>query len=518
MKTMTLREKIGQMIVTGFQGETMSSEFVELVKEYKVANTILFSYNTKSRSQIKALCESFQKLVLEETGGFAFITIDQEGGVVTRLPEDSLHIPGAMAIAGTGDVESAYMAALYTGRELKRLGINFNLAPVLDINNNADNPVIGVRSFGSDAKTVSKYGCAMIKGYLDAGVMCSVKHFPGHGDTAVDSHLGLPCIEKSYEELKSMELIPFQQAINEGATAVTLAHILFPKIEKERVPATMSPVMIQNILRRDIGFKHLIISDCMEMNAIKTCYGIENGAKIAVKAGVDLIFISHTAEAAKAAILEIERAVESGEIPRERIDEAVQRILEFKETYAKPQDEGNYLMGTSEEEELVSQGRFCRQLTGNTVHYTNRDKGYCHELGNKPVFLGCGAYRSTLASSSVQEDLLFSSFFSQKFGGDGILFSVQPEDGEIEDILKRVKQGDYTDIIAGTYNGHLNKGQIRLVQRLAECGLPMVLTAFRNPYDLDLAVNEVDKIAAYEYSECSFRAVGKLLKSGILQR
>lgn len=510
---MTLREKIGQMIVTGFVGEAMSGGFVELVREYKVANTILFSYNCKSRSQLKTLCTSIQTLVRKETGTDAFITMDQEGGVVARLPEDSLHVPGAMAIAAAGDVKRAYLAALYSGRELKRLGVNFNLAPVLDINSNDKNPVIGVRSFGSEEKTVSEYGCAMVRGYLDAGVLCSVKHFPGHGDTAVDSHVSLPCVDKSYEELKGFELIPFQCAIQEGATAVTLAHILFPQIERTKIPATMSAVIIQDILRGDLGFSHLIVSDCMEMDAIKKYYGTVQGAKKAVKAGVDLIFISHTAQRAKEAVLAIEQAVESGEIPLARIDEAVEKILKFKKLYAS--QNGREARENTElesgEKKLAMEQEFCRQLTGKTVHYTNREAGYCHKLGNAPVFLGCGAYRSTLASNKVEGDLLFPEYFSRKLRGDGILFSVQPDENEVTELLERVRKGNYTDVVAATYNGHLNKGQIDFIKRLAGLGLPMVLAALRNPNDLDFVDDRVDKIAAYEYSECVFERIEDLL-------
>lgn len=513
---MTIREKIGQMIVTGFAGENVSDEFVELVREYKVANTILFSYNCKSRSQLKSLCDSVQRLVWKETGTAAFITVDQEGGVVARLPEDSLHVPGAMAIAASGDVESAYLAALYSGRELKRLGINFNLAPVLDINSNDKNPVIGVRSFGSGEGTVSEYGCAMAKGYRDAGILCSVKHFPGHGDTAADSHVSLPCVNKSYEELKRFELIPFQRAMKEGASAVTLAHILFPQIEKRKIPATMSAAVIQDILRRDMSFSNLILSDCMEMDAIKKYYGTVRGAKEAVKAGVDLIFISHTAQTAKEAVLEIERAVECGEIPLARIEEAVQRILKFKRLYADKGSDGSLereekSSWESEDETFAAEQEFCCRLTRKTVHYTNRNKDYRHLLGDAPVFLGCGAYRSTLASNIVAGDLLFPDYFSRKSGGEGILFSVWPDEEEIEKITERVRTGGYTDVIAATYNGHLNTGQIHLVQKLAATGLPMVLAAFRNPVDLNFVDDTVDKIAAYEYSEYAFEAVEALL-------
>ncbi|WP_313155791.1 beta-N-acetylhexosaminidase [Lacrimispora sp.] len=505
MGEMTLKQKIGQMIVAGFPSGELSEDMIRLVREYKVGNVILFSHNIESRNQLKGLCDSIQKLVKEETGEYAFITIDQEGGVVRRLPEGSVSIPGAMALAQTGDKENAYEAALLTGQELRELGINFNLAPVLDINNNPDNPVIGVRSFGPDKAVVTEFGCEMVKGYLDSKIMCSVKHFPGHGDTAVDSHLSLPCIRKSYEELEQEELIPFKEAFRRGATAVTLAHILFPRIEKENLPVTMSETMIQGILRKRLGFQGLVISDCLEMNAIKEYFGTASGARKAIMAGVDLIFISHTAGLAAEAAREIEQAVESGEIPISRIDDAVERILSYKKRYAAPDaDVGK--------KSLKEPGEFVKSLFRCSIRFTDRERGYVHLLGENPVFLSCYAYRSTLASSRVMEDLLFAAFMQERFEGDAYSFSIDPDSREINEILEKVKSKRYTNLVLGTYNGHLNRGQSSLAKELEKLKIPMVMAAFRNPYDLDEVGDGVDKIAAYEYSIQSFEAVVPLFK------
>lgn len=510
LDTMTLKQKIGQLIVAGFQTETMSEEFVQLVKEQKIANTILFSYNTKSEEKIKTLCDSIQKLVKEETGTYAFITIDQEGGVVTRLPKESVNIPGAMALAQIGDTEKAYQAALLTGYELSELGINFNLAPVLDINSNPDNPVIGVRSFGSDSKVVTEYGCEMVRGYLDAGIMCSVKHFPGHGDTAVDSHLSLPCITKDYAELEQEELVPFKEAIKHGVTAVTLAHILFPKIENNKIPVTMSEKMIQGILREQLGFQGLVISDCLEMNAIKEYFGTAVGAKNAIKAGVDMIFISHTANLVVEAVKEIEKAVESGEIPMSRIDDAVNKILTYKKNYANPKKE-------IQKEDVIKhtmkleRKEYVKALFQESIQFRNREKGYRHKLGKLPLFLSCGAYRSTLASSSIEEELQFADYMQNRFGGETVSFTVNPDRKEIIRIMEKVTSENHTNLVLGTYNGHLNRGQIMLAKELEALKIPMLMAALRNPYDLDEVGDVVDKIAAYEYTEQSFEAMIPLM-------
>ena len=191
---MTLREMIGQKLVVGFPGTELDGEFIRLVEEYKVGNIILFRHNIESEEQLAALCAELRRRICAATGAEPFITIDQEGGVVTRLPDDTTNPPGAMAIAAAGGEENAYEMGYLTGCRLRALGVDFDLAPVMDVNSNPDNPVIGVRSYGDDPAAVARYATAMMKGLTEGGVYASLKHFPGHGDTAVDSHIGLPCI------------------------------------------------------------------------------------------------------------------------------------------------------------------------------------------------------------------------------------------------------------------------------------------------------------------------------------
>ena len=213
---MDIREKIGQRLVFGFPGTTIPAEFAALVREYKIGNVILFRYNIESLPQLARLCADIQELVRGVTGRDAFITIDQEGGMVTRLPWDAVNVPGSMALAATGKPENAVLAAEITARQLRGVGVNFNLAPDLDVNSNPMNPVIGVRSFGDDPQSVALFGTKAVEGYKNGGMLCCGKHFPGHGDTAVDSHIGLPCIEKTMDELEACELISFRAAIKAG--------------------------------------------------------------------------------------------------------------------------------------------------------------------------------------------------------------------------------------------------------------------------------------------------------------
>ena len=339
---MDLREQIGQRLVTGFPGTELTEDFRRMVREYKISNVILFRENITDCAQLKQLCGEIQALVRRETGHGAFITADQEGGLVTRLPGDAVNVPGAMAIAATGDPENAYRAGLLTGRELRALGVNFDLAPSVDVNSNPENPVIGARSYGDTPQEVSRYANRMIRGLLDGGVLCSAKHFPGHGDTDTDSHLALPCVDKSMEELERTELLPFREAVRAGVPAVMTTHILFPQLEPEHLPATMSRRIMTGVLREQMGFDGLIVSDCMEMRAIKDHFGTVNGVVAAMAAGVDLVFISHdtllSGQAARAA----EQAVAEGRLSAAEMQASVQRILALKEKWVDGMPEGGF--------------------------------------------------------------------------------------------------------------------------------------------------------------------------------
>lgn len=184
---------------------------------------------------------------------------------MTRLPESCINVPGSMALAATGDPETTYLAGKLTGEELRSLGVNFNLAPSVDVNCNPANPIIGVRSYGDTPATVAKYAAGMIRGLQDGGVLCLAKHFPGHGDTSLDSHLTLPCVDKPRDELERMELAPFRAAIADGVPAIMTAHILFPALDDSGVPATMSRRIVTGLLRGEMSFTGLVTSDCMEM-------------------------------------------------------------------------------------------------------------------------------------------------------------------------------------------------------------------------------------------------------------
>ena len=484
---MTITEKIGQRLVGGFPGTEMSEEFIHLVKEYKIGNVILFQHNVESSEQLLRLCRSIRELITRETGRRPFITIDQEGGGVTRLPREAVNVPGAMALAATGDPENAYRAALLTARELRAFGIDFNLAPSVDVNCNPENPIIGVRSFGDTPEQVERYALAALRGYEEGGVLCSAKHFPGHGDSAMDTHVSLPCIDKPLEELEKMELRPFQALIDAGCPAVTTTHILFPQLEPDNLPATMSRRIITGLLKERMGFGGLVISDCMEMDAIAKYYGSAQGTVKAMAAGVDLVFISHTPSVLEQTALAVRAALEAGELSMEEMDASVEKILACKVRIdGEP-------AGEPGRQEAMAEAAALRQASLTLVD------GTIPAAGKRPFFCGCADYRAGLVSNQGSGAATFPEFMAARLGGKGLVTSKDPGPEEIQAAVEAA-QGS-TAIFVCTYNGHLFTGQLELVRSLRTLGIPMAVTALRNPYDLRQTPEGVGAVAAWDYAE-----------------
>ena len=328
---LTLDQKIGQIMMVGFEGTTLNEHAKSMINDYHVGGFIFFKRNMKSVSQTVSLVNALR--VANRPKPFPiFISLDEEGGRVARIPNAITQTPTARTIGKRKDEAYAKKIGEVIGLKCKKFGFNMDFAPVLDINSNPDNPIIGDRAFGETIKTVSTSGIPVMQGIQEQGVIPVVKHFPGHGDTSVDSHLGLPKVGNSLSRLKEFELVPFQSAIDKGADVVLVAHILFPEIDGDN-PATFSQKIVTDILRDDMGFEGVICTDDMEMGAITENYTMEDAAVRAFKAGNDLLLICHTEDKQIAAFNAINKAVQSGDIPMERLDESVYRILKLKKKY-----------------------------------------------------------------------------------------------------------------------------------------------------------------------------------------
>jgi beta-N-acetylhexosaminidase len=288
---MSDEEKAGQVIHISIPGKELDEVAISEIKRIKPGGIILFGTNLGKSREIFDLTESLQEQAKKQKLLPLFISTDQEGGRVIRVKKGVTEFPGAMALGQTGNEKYAYDVGFITSYQLSRLGINLLLAPSLDINNNPDNPVINTRSFGSDLDTVNKIATSYEKGARDGGALPVIKHFPGHGDTNVDSHLGLPIIDKDLEQILNFELIPFQRAIENGARAVMSAHIVYPKIDPN-FPATLSKDILTGILRERFKFDGIIMTDAMEMDAISKNYKKEKRGNLAILSGADIVLLT----------------------------------------------------------------------------------------------------------------------------------------------------------------------------------------------------------------------------------
>ena len=512
MEQSDLRRLVGQRMVVGFSETKINDDITDLISNYKIGNIILFKHNIENNEQLKKLCEELQKLVKQHTGHEAFIAIDQEGGMITRLGNDGANVPGAMAIAATGQVENAFLAGKITGEQLSSIGVNFDLAPTVDVNSNWQNPVIGVRSYSDEPEEAAKYAVAMTKGLLEGGVYACAKHFPGHGDTSVDSHVGLPVINKDINQLEECELIPFRKVIEAGIPAVMTTHILFPRIEKDNIPATMSHKIITGLLKERLGFQGLVVSDCMEMSAIKKYYGTVEGSLQAIKAGVDLVFVSHTASLARAVSDALTGALEDGQLSMKDMEDTVNKILDCKEELGKKKKAHGFDVEKGREIafDLLKQSITPVKLP---------EDGFL--MGKNPIFIGAPAFRASNVSNP-EEAAQFADYMEEHMGGKGIRISPDPDKKELDNVIKEVKNvKDVSSIVIGTYNGHLYKGQLELIRELASLYTNILVVALRNPYDLMELPEGVYGIAAYEYTHKCLNVLTKLLKkqfvpSGVL--
>lgn len=359
LSNMSLRQKITQMMMIDFrQWKTadeeaksdftkMNSEVQKIVEDYDFGSVIFFANNIKETEQSFDLTMDLQKAATKDNGIPLLITTDQEGGIVYRLGSGTA-LPGNMALGATGDVNNAKIAGEIIGSELSSLGINTTLAPVVDVNNNANNPVIGLRSYGEDAEMVGKMASAEIEGLAEYNVIGCAKHFPGHGDTATDSHYGLPMVDKSKEELLNNELKPYQVAINQGIEMIMSAHILYPQLDnttvysektkqQEKLPSTLSHKILTNLLKEEMGFKGVVVTDAMNMAGIANTFDQVQAAKLAINAGVDLMCMPCELKSKEdlanldKIIDGVEKAVNDGEIQESRLDDAVTRVLTLKE-------------------------------------------------------------------------------------------------------------------------------------------------------------------------------------------
>ncbi|EPR31042.1 glycoside hydrolase family 3 domain protein [Alkalidesulfovibrio alkalitolerans DSM 16529] len=377
---MSLREKVGQVFMVTFPGDVYTGDVADLVENWKVGGVMLYGAagNVGSPRQVKRLTDALRDHAL--VGGKPlplFISVDQEGGPVARLRDGFTVFPSAMSIAATGSPENAALAARLTARELLAVGVNVNFAPVADVNTNPDNPIIGLRSYGSSPYLVAAFVRAAVRAYGEMGLLATAKHFPGHGEADIDSHLDLPVLDVDRDRLANIELPPFFAAEQQGVPMIMTAHIALPKLHPESpdLPATLSHRVLTGLLREQMEFPGLIVTDSMFMGAIMQRYGVEEAALTAFEAGADILLYGadlyarggdgDTVALQKQAMEALYQAVRSGRIPAKRLDESVERILRAKARIAPglhiPEDDRYALIAAGDVSAVVTAERMAAE-------------------------------------------------------------------------------------------------------------------------------------------------------------
>lgn len=512
----SLKEKIGQLMVFGFDGKVVSNEIKEMIHEYKIGSIILFNRNIGNALEVLKLNTNLQKEA--KAAGQVYpllICADQENGVVRRLREGTTLFPGAMSLGATQDPNLTYEVALASGVELKSLGINWNLAPVVDVNNNPQNPVIGIRSFGEDPEKVSEFGLAAVKGMQDARVITTLKHFPGHGDTNVDSHLDLPVISHDRDRLKEVELKPFVDGMANGADMIMTAHIYFPAFETEEgTPATISKAVITGLLREELGFNGVVTTDCLEMNAISKTIGTPRGAVEALKAGVDIIMISHSYQLQMQSLEAIYQAIESGEIDISLIEAAYERVVSLKRKYVSwheillnpeevkvPEAVGGKAHAELAEE-AYRKGITLVKNEGNLLPLSQKDRILVLYPENSAFM----QVEDRGGNSSINLGTVVKELHPE---ADSIQYSTTINEEEIKELIE--KAGEYATIIVGTMTVIKNNPQVTLIEGLLAANKKLAVVALRSPYDISYFPRVPVFIAAFEFSYPALNVAVKAL-------
>ncbi|MCL4425737.1 MAG: glycoside hydrolase family 3 protein [Firmicutes bacterium] len=499
---LSLEEKIGQLFMVTFAGTEISPELVNFLLGHHIGGVTIGGRNITSPAQIAALNLGLQSAFKNAGAPPLLVSLTQEGGIVTRWHYPATIVPSAMAIGATGSLELAKECARVTARELRAAGFNLNFAPTVDVNNNPLNPVIGTRSYGEVPEQVARFAVAAILGQREVGLASCAKHFPGHGDTSVDSHLGLPVIPHGLERLEEVELVPFRAAIAAGVETVMTVHILFPALDGQR-PATLSRAVLTGLLRERLGFAGLIITDSMTMEAIAANYDLGEAAVLALEAGADILLTGGDRKTQEEMYQAVLKGVENGRLGIDQIEKSLRRILGLKWDLEVGKDLGLY----AEQSQQSSVGHSAAPVvswpvpghldvartTARRSLTLVRDRDGLVPLrltpGQKLALIEFRLVRFSLVEESRRTSRYLSQLFQSRYHGvTSLTLDPSPSQGEKKAARDLAAAADL--VVVATRNTNAYEEQARLVRELLALDKPVVVLAIRNPYDL-AAIPEV---------------------------
>lgn len=478
---MTLEQAVGQKLMLAFEGTEPRAEILETIQARDVGGVTLFrALNVENPSQVRSLTSALQESAAKAGQPLLLIAADQEGGQLMAIG-GTTPFPGNMALGATGSIDLARKTGRALGRELAAMGVNVNYAPVCDVNSNPQNPVIGIRSFGEDPASVAGLCVAMIEGMQAAGVAATAKHFPGHGDASSDSHYGMPLVPHDRERLEQIEMPPFAAAIEANVRLIMTTHVAFPNLnDGVALPSTLSPMLLEGLLRKELGFRGVIISDAMNMAAIRQGRGLIVDAIAAVRAGVDLLLLVDDAIVQGEVYSALLQAAQRGLLSPAKMISSAERVLALKQWLADAPRPSLDAVGCAEHRDLAFETA-ARSIT------LVRD-----EVNLLPLRLSSDARLAVIVPQSV--DLTpadTSSYVTCKLAEalrryhpavEELVVPHAPSETDIA--LVRQQISNYDVVIVGTINAFAQSNQAALVEALLDSGVPTVVVALRLPYDL----------------------------------
>src|SRR5579875_375445 len=489
---MNMRALAARVLCVGFDGAAPDEVPREALRELAPGGLVLFARNVSSVERTERVVDAARA-----ASGAAFVAIDQEGGSVARLRDDVVEIPGMMALGATGDQRLAWRAGRRIARDLRRIGVDLDFAPVLDLAVEPRNTVIGTRSFGSDPRRVGTLAAAFARGLRCGGVAATAKHFPGHGATAVDSHLALPTIEIDRATLYERELVPFRMCVADGIEAVMVGHLAVPALDAER-PASISPVAVTQILRGEFGFGGAVFTDCIEMKAIARTIGSAPAAVAALAAGVDCIVVSHHLEVAAAIVEEIVRALDDGRLSPARLEEAASRLSRFGGTAAQdgPEDAS---IGIEIARRAVCVKRGSIALDARAVTIISFEGTIDGTIGD-----GVGDPRPERAS-------LNEALRRRGVKSEIMRVPLEPDPGDVRLLLGIVEALGERRLVIVTRRADLYPGQRAAVEALLAARPHAIVVSAREPYDAALFEGAGALACIYGDQAVSFEGLAEVM-------
>ena len=498
---MSIDELIGQVIMVGLPGLELNQQYLDFIKDYKIGNYILFARNYDNTKQMKNLMHEVYKYTEEVTGSFPLISIDQEGGMVVRLFKDVTFPASPLTTSATTIENAPYKTGVIVGKDMMKLGINLNLAPCLEIDEDLSNPLLNVRVYGSTKEMVLSKAREFVKGIKESNALSCIKHFPGDGSSTKDSHLELPIIDDSKDDLLNFNMYPFTHLLE--SDALMTSHCVYTSFDE--LPSTLSYILLTEVLRKQYGFVGLIISDGMEMKAITDNYGLGEGCVMALNAGCDILLLCHEYSEQKEAFIKVKQAVLEGRITIDLLKEKVRRINsakeKVKEGLTKYFNDSDYVVNHSEHDLM-------QKIVDESFTLINGKAPY---LTDKTLILSSNAKIASIVEDEFDDRNLTNALKNNFINNKVIKFT--KDNNFTKDVMSIID--DYENIIIYSYDAYLDNVQLNTINELLKTNKEVFVVSLKGPSDRYKFNILTNYSCLYEYTPNSIRTVIKQLKGEI---